>query len=205
RHRSPLPLISARPPSALVSSISQSAPSLPPSRRISPSAPTPRRRSHSAARIPDASRLRPREPRRASRSTSTRKSLPVAWSFEKCSVVTDLRSGQAVPRCQNGREGGERIPVAADPGDAPVAPEPHALPAGELAGALGGAAQRRLERGDRTLEVIKDLLVPDALPGGGRQPAGRRGEAADLLDQPVLHHGRDAGLDALGDTRPRQP
>ena len=48
RHRMPLPLISASPPSALRSSIAQSAPSAPGRSVIRPSAPTPRWRSQSA-------------------------------------------------------------------------------------------------------------------------------------------------------------
>ena len=79
RHRMPLPLISAPPPSALRRSMARSASPEAGWTRMTPSAPTPNLRSH-RARTNSGSR-----DRESSTSTSTRKSLPAPWCLVRWS------------------------------------------------------------------------------------------------------------------------
>ena len=102
RQRMPLPLISAAPPSAFSRVIVQSAPLAPAPIVMSPSAPMPRCRSHSAATLAAASSASP-----ASSASRTRKSLPVACSLASCSRSWRARSagaGGVVHRAITARE-----------------------------------------------------------------------------------------------------
>ena len=101
RHRMPLPLISARPPSAFQSSITRSTSPAPGVPRIRPSAPTPRWRWHTwRTRSPSTGCER-------SASRSTRKSFPRAWYFSRRIVtMTSFPAAWAV-----GREDPRRRPA----------------------------------------------------------------------------------------------
>ena len=160
--RSPLPDISARPPSALSSTIVTSAPSRPGPRWRSPSAPIPRWRSHTATAraalggsVPDG-------------SASTRKSLPRPW----CLVSRTDVSLAVRRRCRsNGSRTRRRVLVGGQPPDPRVAPEPHPLAAGEPAGPADGEVDGLVEA-ELAVEVGEQLAVAERLAGRPRQ-AGR--------------------------------
>ena len=163
KQRMPLPLISARPPSALNRIILAAYPSAD-SPTIKPSAPMPRRRSHtcraSAARSETAG------------WNVTRKSLPSPWCLVNVSlvvvgvtVVVDQSSCECV---EYGRQRlGHRIRFDVDPAYARVAAEPPFLSNGELASPRDDRRDRRIERA-APLQVLDELLVAERLAGGPR-------------------------------------
>ncbi len=173
RHRMPLPLISASPPSALRSSIAQSAPSAPGRSVISPSAPTPRWRSQSARGPRRRQGRRRRERRRRgsrfrSHGASRRASRP--------------------PPCQQSREQRARIVDCCEPHDAGIPPEPHALAPCERPGATRDRRERLVQAAP-PFEVGEQLLVADRLLSGPRQVPPH---SPNLVEQPPGAHGADA-------------
>ena len=180
--RMPLPLISAMPPSALKRSISASAPSVPGFTTIRPSAPMPRWRSQSArcAGTASAETARDVEPRPHEEVVAG-------------GVQLGERGRQScAPACQEGGRARARILRGAEPGDAGVAPEPHALAAGEPPGARRRRPRARRRATARSpVEVAEDLPVADGL--ARRCATARRGpaSAAHLVDQTGVAHGRD--------------
>ena len=217
----PLPLISARPPSALRRSIVQSAPSLPGRIVISPSAPTPRWRSHKRGTTPGPD-VAARGPTRASRSTHEE---VVAGGVElgRCSGSRSSAT-RSVHVARSAGRTGERIPVRAEPRDARIAAEPHPLAPGEAPGALGGR-RRAPRRGRRSrpsrwartsLYPIAWRAVRDSPPGrrpaaGPRRPARRRACAANALARSGARapaggsHSRRSRTANAGGRTPRSP
>ena len=184
----PLPLISASPPSALRSTIVQSAPSAPGRSVIRPSAPMPRWRSQSARATAAPAGPAP------SRATTTRKSFPVPWSFET------LHHGLHLARSAG--SSGARIVGGAEPGDAGVAPEPHPLAAGERPGAARRSSRtpRRGRRGRS--RCAQELLVADGLAGRPREAAPH---PLDLVEQPAASASPRPRVDAAREHRAREP
>ena len=154
RQRMPLPLISASPPSAFCRTIVRSATPRPSWTRITPSAPTPKRRSHRARTRSTGSGPLP------SGSIWTRKSLPAPWCLVNrrrpasggvvVMVIPDSLSSVRLARVPvdpsrsrpaPARPGGRRPPPSppgrprVQPLDPGVAPEPGPLAPGEGPGA----------------------------------------------------------------------
>src|SRR5690606_28641313 len=202
KHRIPLPLISAREPSALRSSMRATAasPGAAGTARITPSAPTPVCRSQSCRAISASSGCV------ASGSSRTRKSLPRPWCFVRrmspTSVPDARRRAARIPArpldlgLERRQEGG-RVLVGVEPPDAGVAPEPRRLPAGEAAGAadrqLEGLVERRL-----ALQVRDQLPVPERLAGRAGHAPGAGEQAADLVEEAGGHLLLVARRDAPG-------
>ena len=206
----PLPLISATPPSALCSVIVQSAPSVP--------GPSSDQAVGADAAVAVAERgdvaASSSAPARVERDR-TRKSLPVACSLES--------AGHAARRCRLQLARTRRAASVADfaavaePGDPRVAPEPHALAAGELPGAARrpGRARRRAT-GIVAVEVGEHLLVADRLAGrcatarraagerrGPRRPGRRRASRRTAASMRSRQHG--ARQPDADDARPGTP
>ncbi len=190
RHRAPFPLISAMPPSALRSSMVQSAPSVPGRSVMSPSAPMPRWRSQTARANPapgagapssaaSDEEVVPRgvelaEPDRhrlhnASREGATAQGLSAAASH-----VT-LGSRRNHMRWRRAKDRVRRL----------MAPN---------------ASSRLLE----PPQVLEHLPVADGLAGVARQ-AGLIRQRRHLVDQTGPSHRRDPSLDPLGEDAPGQP
>ena len=217
RQRIPLPLISASPPSAFCRTMVRSATSPPDCTRMTPSAPTPNRRSHRAR---TRSRAADRVP---SGSTWTRKSLPAPWCLVK------RRSGAAVvgghgappslspsaPPADRGSAGGRGSTAPAVP------PEPAADDLGHrvVAGAIHPirGSRRNHDRWRRAnvrvrrtasstasverhavLHVGQQLPVAQGLAGRPRQPGRAGGQRPHLLEQPVVHQAGEPVADARG-------
>src|SRR6266536_4004580 len=152
--------------------------------RISPSAPTPKWRSHTRRTNsgPISTRF--------SRSSTTRKSLPVPCALTKSTVVPRLALGEPVQG--PGRQLGPGRKVT--PLHSRVPAGPGELAAGVAAGAGDDLVEHRGERGARLQPAacrkrVQHLLVAESLPGRARQRAG--GKLAHLLDQTGLGHGGD--------------
>src|SRR3990172_8505019 len=118
--------------------------------RITPSAPMPVCRSHTAATKASASGCS------SARSSSITKSLPVPWYFQMwiCSATQVLRRV-----VHEGRRAG---PPRLEPPDPGVPPEPGELPARERLRALDDQGDRFLQ-GQLPLQVPRHLSVPDGL------------------------------------------
>ena len=180
RQRMPLPLISATPAVGVDAASSCSRRRrCPGSIAMSPSAPMPRCRSQSAD---DGA---PRRARGASPSSAsrTRKSLPVAWSLASRCIEVAVTDDQPLPgaRASERRPDSSRCPNQRDAG---VAPEPHALAAGELPGAAHGRRRaRRRASGSSPSRYGERPPVADRLRARCATAAGlRRASAADLVD-----------------------
>src|SRR5205807_6262390 len=89
----------------------------------------------------------------------------------------------------------------AQPRDAGVTPEPHALAARERTRTLRRRLERLLE-GAVSGHVVEQLLVAEGLASGGRHP-GFKGHG--LVDEPVVDLGPQPGVDAAGEGGPRHP
>ena len=185
---------SSRPPAVGVAQVhgQRGRARCPTTARSTPSAPMPRCRSH-RARTSAADRGR-----RSSGSSSTRKSLPAPWclvrrSAPRASIVVSLAPRRPT-RCPSDRAAepdashtsrscASEIAVGIEPRDAGVAPEPRPLAAGEGPGPPHGLVHGLVE-GHPLLHVGQQLAVAERLAGGARQPAGARGQGADLVDEP---------------------
>src|SRR5690606_34188869 len=208
KHRIPLPLISAREPSALRSSMRAIAgsPGAGGTARITPSAPIPVCRSQSCRAISASSGWA------ASGSSTTRKSLPRPWCLVRRMSPTSVpdargRAARIPSRPRQlggqGREQGGGVIVGVEPADAGIAPEPRGLPAGEPAGAADGQLERLVE-GDPALQVGDQLPVAEGLAGRARHPPGVAEQAPPLAEQPRGHLLLVAGGDAAGHDLVRQ-
>src|SRR5918997_1487417 len=204
RQRMPLPLISAREPSALRSSIRARAgePGSAGDARSRPSAPTPVWRSHRARASPESMGWE------ASVSSTTRKSLPNPWCLVRrmsptvCPTAVEVGHAFALVRRghlgEQGRQQRARIVRRLQPPDAGVASEPRPLPTGEPPGAPDGQLEALVE-GRLPLEVTDQLAVAQGLAGGAGQPPLVREQPAGLVEEAVGHLPVVAGLDAGGD------
>src|SRR5512134_2608284 len=143
--------------------------------RITPSAPTPRWRSHRAAA---SSTERGRS---SAMSSSRTKSLPVPWYFQ-------MRIGSAiqVPH-QPIRELARTVGARAEPTDPRVPAEPHHLTARELLRPPHRALHRLGER-DLASQVAGELSVPDGLGRGEPCAETVPHQRGDLVEQAVLEH-----------------
>ena len=164
KQRMPLPLISAgcrrrcTAPSARSHALRRAGG--PPTSR--PSAPMPRRRSHSAGRAPAGRRAC------GGRRTATRKSLPSPWCLVRC-----MRDES--PSRLSTSANGLACSVDVDPAYPRVAAEPPLLAHGELAGAGDGERRRPRRASTSPREVGEQLLVAERLAGRARQrPRSRR-------------------------------
>src|SRR6266511_1055758 len=153
--------------------------------RITPSAPTPNRRSHRAA---TSSGDRGRS---VSRSSSMMKSLPVPWYFQTRSSVTLEVLRQLVHHIDRAALAGGEPP---DPG---VSSEPDHLASSEfprpthrLCGCLG-------ER-DLAPEVPREFSVPDGPTGGQPSEQAPVEERPHLVEKAGIDHRPDAHLDSAG-------
>ena len=133
-----------------------------------------------------------------SRSSRTRKSLPIPW----CLAARDGRGGghgwlQSPSRAGSTASGFSSRP---EPGDPRVAPQPHPLAAGERPGPadrlVEGVGQRHA-----VLEVGQHLPVAEGLAGGARQPVRAGRQPPHLVDQAGRHHGRRTGRRCAGRRR----
>src|SRR4051794_33920918 len=167
----PLPLISARPPSALYSAIVTSA-SVAAVTWSRPSAPTPRCRSHTARANDGVTGVTP------SRSSKTRKSLPRPWCLVRCMRRSSLPADDPF-QC---RQYLQRVAFGVEPLDSGVSPEPRPLATGELAGTTDRGIDGVVEV-TPLRHVLEQFAVAESLRGGARQPIGARREAPDLVDE----------------------
>src|SRR5881396_1331453 len=153
--------------------------------RITPSAPTPNRRWHSAATSPEESGSS------SSRSSSMTKSLPVPWYFHTRSSVTLEILRQLVHQV-------DRAALAAgEPPDPGVSSEPDHLASRQFP-RPPHRLRRGLREGDLAPEVPRELSVPDG-PAGGEPPEQSPVEQdADLIEEPAVDHRPDASLDSAG-------
>src|SRR2546421_1136728 len=160
--------------------------------RMSPSAPTPNRRSHSADTRAAGGRTR------SSMSTSITKSFPVPWYLAKFSSDMDVGPFLRIA-CHRRRS---QIPgqlvhdtdrpalAGLEPPDPRVSPEPRHLPAGQSPGPPDRGLDGLLQ-GELAGQVAGHLGVPDGLPGGRRKgwvPVDKR---PDFVQEPGLDHGPD--------------
>ena len=187
RQRMPLPLISARLPSALNSAMPRSA---------SVAAAASGRRSGRRRRCPAVGRTSAGQhlPRAAGRSgwssNTTRKSLPRPWCF-----VSFTRTGRA--SSSRTSSAAVEVVVAGDrhPADAGVAAEPALLAHGEPPGAGDGGGDGLVQRA-LAVEVGEQLLVAEGLARGAGQRLGPGGERGDLGQEAGGQLGGEALLDA---------
>src|SRR4051794_6861691 len=136
---------------------------------ISPSAPMPRRRSHSSmARSPSTFRSRP-----FTSSRMTRKSLARPWCLVSCTGSVS----------QEGVDRGEGILPAVEPGHVRVTAEPPFLAAGEASGA-GHRLLDGLVEGALPTQVLADLAVAEGLGRRRREAARLDLDGGDLVDEP---------------------
>src|SRR3954451_23836701 len=125
--------------------------------RISPSAPTPKCRSHSAATSSGARSSAP------SQSSTMTKSFPVP-----CILVNRSSAISQVLR-QLVHDAGRAVRACPEPPDAGIAAEPRQLPPGQRPGPLDGPGGGVLEA-QAAGQVLDDLSVPDGLARGERWP-----------------------------------
>src|SRR3989304_4920370 len=140
--------------------------------RITPSAPIPSWRSHTAA-TNGSVRGRP-----SGRSSGITKSFPVPWYFQ-------MRIGSATQVLRQVVHEAHRPAVLClEPADPWVPPEPGELTARERLRALDGKGDRVLQA-ELPLQVPRHLSVPDGLARG--EPPGEApfDERAHLLDEPA--------------------
>src|SRR5215207_8035603 len=167
--------------------------------RITPSAPIPKRRSHSRRASSSLNSNRP------ATSSSRTKSLPVPWYFQNRS--SSIRDPPDLPRQIRHDVLDERLGPGLprfEPADPRVPPEEGELPARERRGAPHRARNRRIER-ELAGEVTGQLSVPDGLGRGepGAEPSFD--ETADLVEPPAFEHLGDAGLDPGSANLGRRP
>src|SRR6266540_983865 len=156
-----------------------------PATRISPSAPTPKCRSHRAATRAGVSSISPRQ------SSSMTKSFPVPCHFSNRSSATLQVLRQLVgDRARSVRAGPE-------PADAGVPPEPPHLSPGQGPGPLHGPGQG-LVQGRPAGQMLDDLSVPDGLARGEGWTRPIVQQSPDLVQEPAVDHGPDPCLDAAG-------
>ena len=161
--RMPLPLISAMPPSALKSSISASAPSVPglhDDQAVGADAGVAvAERGAPAREVHGHSGVRRAEPRPHEEVVAG--GVQLGQPDGSHALQLARRAG----RTEHGFSG------RPEPADAGVAPEPHALAAGELPGAHHDGLERGVERRLVPVEVVEDLPVADGLGGGAGERA----------------------------------
>src|SRR3990172_2722591 len=152
--------------------------------RITPSAPIPLWRSHTAATNGSV------RGRSSGRSSSITKSLPVPWYFQ-------MRIGSATQVLRQVVHEAHRPAVPRlEPADPWVPPEPGELTARERLRALDGKGDRVLQA-ELPLQVPRHLSVPDGLTRGeppGEAPLGERAHLLDETARDLLSH---ASLDPL--------
>src|SRR5262245_14098566 len=157
--------------------------------RITPSAPMPVCRSHTAATNASCSG------RASSRSTSMTKSFPVPWYFQ-------IRIGSVTQVLRHLGHGRGTVIAGREPADPRISPEPRELPARERLRALHGPRDRLLQ-GQRPVQVPRELSVPDGLARSEPSVEPTTDEPLDLPQEPVVELAADAALDALGELRAR--
>src|SRR6266511_2380902 len=169
------------------SSPSRAATSVP-ATRISPSAPTPKCRSHRAATRSGVSSISPPQ------SSSMTKSFPVPCHFSNRSSATVqvLRHLVGYPD--------RALRTGPEPADAGIAPEPRHLPPGQGPGPLRGSGHG-LVQSRPAGQMLDDLSVPDGLAGSEGWTGSFVQQRPDLVHQPAGHHGPDPGLDPAGEIR----
>ena len=176
KQRMPLPLISARLPSALYSTMRAAWPSsaLADEQPVGADAPL------AVAQTASASRPA-RRAREGGRRPGSRCPARGASQLSVCHCA-DPHDTQ-----RHSVAGGERVVrVDVDPAYARVATEPALLAHGELAGA-GDDHGRPPPRASTAVEVVEQLLVAECLAGGRRQPAGCQ-PARPRRARPAFHH-----------------
>src|SRR3990172_6926485 len=152
--------------------------------RITPSAPIPLWRSHTAATNGSV------RGRSSGRSSSITKSLPVPWYFQ-----IPIGSATEVLR-QVVYEGHRSAVLRLEPADPGVPPEPGELTACERFPALDAQGDRVLQA-ELPLQVPRNFSVPDGLTRGeppGEAPLGERAHLLDETARDLLSH---ASLDPL--------
>src|SRR3990172_8670097 len=158
--------------------------------RITPSAPIPLWRSHTAATNGSV------RGRSSGRSSSITKSLPVPWYFQ-------MRIGSATQVLRQVVHEAHRPAVLRlEPADPGVPPEPGELTACERLRALDDQGDRVLQA-ELPLQVPRHLSVPDGLARG--EPPGEApfDERAHLLDEPARDLLPHTSLDPLDEHRAR--
>src|SRR5688572_8224918 len=172
----------------------KSSPSaLPRVTRITPSAPTPRCRSQSAATSAGTSG------RSSSRSSSMTKSLPVPWYFQILS--SPIRSAFQVPRdVLDDGDGAGR--TRREPPDPRVPAEEGHLTTRERLRPPHRARDRLVER-PLSGEMAGEFSVPDGLGRGEPSPEPTVHQRPDLVQETALEHLGHACLDAGRQDRSR--
>ena len=207
----PLPLISAREPSALRSSIRTRASAVGSAgvARMTPSAPMPVCRSHRARATAASSGWE------ASGSSTTRKSLPRPWCLVRRMSGISLPDGERracpfpprrpppPPRRSRASQQRRRVGDRLEPADPGIAAEPRRLTSGEAPGPTDRQVERLVER-HPVGDVRRQLAVAEGLPGRARQAAGSASEAFDLGQEAAGHLPLVAGGDAVGHDGVRQ-
>ena len=164
----PLPLISARPPSALSSTMRDVGAV----GRRAPRGAGRRRRRRGGGRRPRArGRRRPAACRR--RRASTRKSLPRPWC-----LVRRMRSGQSAVASSDCSDGfSSRVGSAASSQRMRGSRRNHARCRRAKRRVRRTARSTASSRAQLAVDVGEQLLVAEGLAGGARQPGGSRGQA----------------------------
>src|SRR3990170_1283249 len=152
--------------------------------RIRPSAPTPKRLSHSAATSRSDNEISP------SGSSIITKSLPVPWYLPSFSSAIQILRQAVRDRTRSLRAGLE-------PFDSRIPPEPRELTPGQRLRPLHRSRDRILER-KLAPDVKRHLSVPDGLARSEPAAETTVDQAAHFVEEPGVEHRPDPAFDSRG-------